>query len=239
MPDIGAGELLVRSISETGAGIGAVIEGFVEAITPPVADAGPDQWVECTGTQGAQVTLDGSGSVDPDDDELDYTWSGPFGGTATGVNPTITLPCCDAHVITLEVTDGEVGSSFDTVVITVQDTTPPDIAGLTAGPNVLWPPNHEMVGISVGVSVSDICDAAPACKIVSVTSNEPEIGIGDGDTAPDWQITGDFTLNLRAERSGAGSGREYTINVECTDACGNVSTAPVYVTVPHDQIIKE
>jgi hypothetical protein len=68
-----------------------------------------------------------------------------------------------------------------------------------------------------------------------VSSNEPENGLGDGDTSPDWKITGNLTLNLRAERSGKGSGRIYTITVKCADADGNSSSGNVRVSVPHDQ----
>jgi len=50
-----------------------------------------------------------------------------------------------------------------------------------------------------------------------------------------WQITGNLTLNLRAERSGNGNGRVYTLIVGCTDASGNSSTKTTGVTVPHDQ----
>jgi len=67
-----------------------------------------------------------------------------------------------------------------------------------------------------------------------VTSNEPVDGLGDGDTGPDWQITGDLTVNLRAERSGQGSGRIYTITIECTDFSGNSSTKTVTVSVPRN-----
>ena len=60
---------------------------------PPTADAGPDQTVECTSTDGSTVTLDGSGSGDPDGDALTYTWKDSNGGTiATGVSPAIALP---------------------------------------------------------------------------------------------------------------------------------------------------
>ncbi len=92
-----------------------------------------------------------------------------------------------------------------------------------------------MVPVTVAVSASDVCSPAPVCKITSVSSNEPVNGTGDGDTAPDWQITGNLTVNLRAERAGNGSGRVYTLMVGCTDASGNSSTKTTAVTVPHDQ----
>jgi hypothetical protein len=61
--------------------------------------------------------------------------------------------------------------------------------------------------------------------------------IGDGNTSPDWEITGDHTVNLRAERSGANkAGRIYTITVQATDAAGNRSDSKTAkVTVPHDK----
>ncbi|MEW6683698.1 MAG: kelch repeat-containing protein [Nitrospirota bacterium] len=92
----------------------------------PVADAGPDQVVEATSPAGASVTLDGSGSTDPDGDPLTYTWRDAAGGTIeTGVSPTLILPL-GSHTITLTVTDPTGATGNDEVIITVQDTTPPD-----------------------------------------------------------------------------------------------------------------
>ena len=119
--------------------------------------------------------------------------------------------------------------------ITVEDTKPPTITDISASPNNLWPPNHKMVLISVDVTASDNC-GVPVCSITSVTSNEPEDGLGDGDTAPDWQINGeDLTVKLRAERSGTGSGRVYTLTATCNDGCGNETDGTVNVTVSHDK----
>jgi hypothetical protein len=64
--------------------------------------------------------------------------------------------------------------------------------------------------------------------------------LGDGDTAPDWtqsvinQQTGELSLQLRAERSGSGTGRFYTITITAADQSGNTSTADVKIVVPHD-----
>jgi hypothetical protein len=92
-----------------------------------------------------------------------------------------------------------------------------------------------MVPVSVAVSVADVCDTTPSCQIKSVASNEPINGTGDGNTDPDWVITGPLTLQLRAERAGNGTGRTYTITVECTDGSGNSSTKDVTIVVAHDQ----
>jgi hypothetical protein len=96
-----------------------------------------------------------------------------------------------------------------------------------------------MVSVTLSVSASDNCDDEPHSSIVSVSSNEPVNGPGDGNTAPDWEITGDLTVNLRAERSGTGNGRTYTITVMCTDAYGNSSTETVCVIVPHNKSKKK
>lgn len=90
---------------------------------PPTADAGIDQTVEWSGSDLTSVTLDGSGSADPDDDPMTYDWTGDF-GSASGVNPTIDLPL-GTSTITLTVTDPSDASSMDTVVITVVDSSPP------------------------------------------------------------------------------------------------------------------
>ena len=59
---------------------------------PPVANAGPDQTVEVGEDCMASITLDGSGSSDPDEDSLTYSWTWN-GGSAPGVNnPTILVP---------------------------------------------------------------------------------------------------------------------------------------------------
>jgi hypothetical protein len=90
-----------------------------------------------------------------------------------------------------------------------------------------------MVAVTVSAAATDTCSGPPVCRIVSVSSNEPVDGTGDGDTAPDWQITGDLTVDLRAERSGNGDGRIYTIVVECRDQAGNAATSAAHVTVRH------
>ena len=97
--------------------------------TPPTADAGPDQTVTDNDRNDVEiVTLDGSGSNDPDGTIVSYVWT--EGGTpiAAGVSPDVTLSIGE-HTITLTVTDNENQTDTDTVVITVLPyTTIPPVA---------------------------------------------------------------------------------------------------------------
>jgi hypothetical protein len=63
----------------------------------------------------------------------------------------------------------------------------------------------------------------------------PVNGPGDGNTAPAGLITGPLTAQLRAERSGGGSGRIYTLTVECVDLANDAAQTQVLVTVPHSK----
>lgn len=103
----------------------------------PFAFAGHDQLIEATAIQ-TPVTLDGSGSSDPDGDTLSYTWTGSF-GIASGVNPVVAFGL-GTHDITLSLDDGNGGYADDQVQIIVQDTTPPvltvpaDLRVIATGP---------------------------------------------------------------------------------------------------------
>jgi K319-like protein/copper-binding protein NosD len=196
----------------------------------PVANAGEDRTLVAGPDCVAAVTLNGGGS-DADGDALTYVWTSASGG---GAGPTLsrTLPI-GTHLFTLTVSDGNGGFASDTVAVTVVDAAAPTISAVSATPSVIPQTNHVMVPVTVSVSASD-CDPAASCRIVSVASNEPTDGLGDGDTGPDWEITGDLSVNLRGERAGKGTGRVYTIEVACTDAAGNTATRTVMVTVPHD-----
>lgn len=105
---------------------------------------------------------------------------------------------------------------------------PPVITSVAATPNSLWPANGRMISVSVELGVSDDSDPAPACRITGVASNESISGTA-------WSMTGPLTINLLARRSGAGSGRVYTLSVACTNSSNLSSATTVAVTVPHDQ----
>jgi DNA-binding beta-propeller fold protein YncE len=110
---------------------------------------------------------------------------------------------------------------------------PPIISNASATPDILWPPNHELVDVTIDFTVTEPC---PHTCVLSVSSDEPINGIGDGNTSPDWQVIDAHHALLRAERSGPGNGRIYTVTITCTnDLNQETSSENVLVLVPHDQ----
>ena len=156
--------------------------------------------------------------------------------TVVNGGDTVDASTPGTYIVTYDAADASGNSAVQVVrMVVVQDTIDPVIESLAADPGALWPPNHKMVPVTLTASVSDNCDQAPQCRIVDVSSNEPVNDIGDGNTDVDWLVTGDMTLELRAERAGPLNSRVYTITVECSDASGNSTTDTVEVIVPHDQ----
>ena len=122
------------------------------------------------------------------------------------------------------------------MTVDVQDTTPP-VVYVTVDPANSWPPNHSLVNVHATVEVED---CSPVTIVLeSVTSNEPDDGIGDGSHEPDVVgadlETEDYDFQVRSERSGTGEGRIYTVVYRVTDAGGLESWASATVQVPHDQ----
>ena len=201
----------------------------------PTASAGADVVAECASHQGATVALTGSGS-DRDGRIVLFEWFDKGELVATGASPSVILGL-GTHTILMRVTDDQGGTNDDVVVVTIQDTTAPVIQ-MTIAPSALWPPNHSMRLVSSSITVADVCDPAPSAA-VTVASNEPVNGLGDGDTEPDWlsqrNPNGSFDVWVRAERSGLGDGRVYTLTAAASDHSGNPASQSGTVTVAHNQ----
>lgn len=291
---------------------------------PPIAVAGDDQQVECSFTGGGEVTLDGSDSIDPDNNVVSYGWFkgsrtgslvstlsrgeaeqlvstptsnhetsyvlkvvdsfGQYDEDTTAVDVVDTRPpnviapaavtaectgptgtpvvlgtasasdvCDDAPILTnnapsvfnlgtTTVTWSAVDESNNkgtaTQTVKIVDTTPPTLT-VALSPTTLWPPNHKMAQITASITVSDVCDPNPTVRVISITSSEPDNGLGDGDTTDDIQQANfgsdDRTFLLRSERSGGGNGRVYTVTYEASDASGNKTVRQATVTVAKSQ----
>jgi hypothetical protein len=180
-----------------------------------------------TVSAGSDCTANASvnnGSFDADGDALTIVQS-PAGPYPLGVTNVL-----------LTVSDPRGATSQCTATVTVVDTTPPSISNASVDKPTLWPPNHAMHGVTVNYTVADNCSMSGAITCtLSVTSNEPVNGTGDGDTSPDWVVVDSHHVQLRAERAGTGSGRVYTITITCTDESNNTSTQTVTVAVSKNQ----
>jgi len=182
--------------------LNGVYENFildlVSANHPPTAVAGADQTVDCQ----VLVTLNGSGSSDPDGDILNYEWSS--GGYVLGTNAILSgYFGLGTNVVTLKVSDPCGASSLAAVTVIVQDTMAPTItapaqieaaAGVTcqaAVPNVL----------SL-IAVNDNCTAQADLQVSQSPSAGAPVTVGD-----------------------------HPIQVTVTDLAGNVGSATIMLHV--------
>ncbi|MGD9161933.1 MAG: PKD domain-containing protein, partial [Desulfobacteraceae bacterium] len=108
---------------------------------PPVADAGPDQDVD----EGSSVTLNGSGSSDPEGDSLTYKWTQVSGPAVTFndskiVNPAFDIPYIDTDgesmTFQLTVTDEGGLQSSDTCIVNIVSVNNPPSADAGADQSV-------------------------------------------------------------------------------------------------------
>jgi hypothetical protein len=82
---------------------------------------------------------------------------------------------------------------------------------------------------------------APVAVIESILSDEPDDATGDGDGRTTQDIrdaefgTEDMVFRLRAERSGSGGGRTYTVSYAVTCGAGPPATASGTIFVPQDR----
>lgn len=219
---------------------GGEIRGqLVRANSAPELTGLVDVTVECgPATYSATIS-------DYDGDAIQAVWSVngvpaetdsiPASGVPSNVlvGYTAALPK-GANILTLTATDSAGNETILDAFITVEDTIAPVIVSASPSLTKLWPPNHKMVPVRVAAKVRDACGAT-TWKIVSVKSNQPVNGKGDGNTSPDWQIVDDHNVLLRAERTGNDKGgRIYTITIQATDEAGNQSALrSVRVAVPH------
>jgi hypothetical protein len=171
----------------------------VTAITrhPPVADAGRDQRVK----YGSVVTLDASGSSDPDDDITTYQWEQTDGESVTlsdptAVTTTFTAPDDSGQtlVFCLTVTDATGLSSQDEVQITTADYSP--------------------------VYAGQVYDEKGAKNWVSRTSDNAENALGapdydpdnPGDQASGWDNNSGYMILLFSQAFVTGDGQDLAIH---------------------------
>jgi DNA-binding beta-propeller fold protein YncE len=181
------------------------VEKFGTAAAP-VANAGPDQTVECAGAT-TPVTLNGSASTPGSGTINSYTWAEGANTLGTGSPLTVSLGA-GSHTITLTVTDTGGGSATDDVVVHVVDTTAPSIQ--LNGANPLTVECHTSFS-DPGATATDTC----AGNLTVNTS-----GTVDPNTP------GTYTIHYSASDGFNSASATRTVNV--------VDTTPPTINCPAD-----
>lgn len=187
--------------------------GFTVTITapdepppPPELNLPDDITVQADGPDGAIVTfivtVSGTGTGDEENGRptTDGVICAPPSGSLFPIGTT-----------TVQCSAGDVSGTFLVHVIEAPDRT----VVVTASPDMLWPPDHKMVPVTITVTISD--GSSFTAQIVAVASSEND---PDDHTTPDWVITGPLTVDLRAEKSAKAKARSYAIDVEVIDDAG-------------------
>jgi cytochrome c biogenesis protein CcdA/PKD repeat protein/thiol-disulfide isomerase/thioredoxin len=172
-------------------------------VTPPSADAGLDQVVN----EDTLVTLDGSASTD-NVGVTSYTWTfhDETLQTLIGVQPTYVFQTPANYIVTLNVTDAMGNADTDTVVIAVNDVTPPTaIAGS---------------GQTLHEGSQALFDGSASTDNVGVTSYTWTFH--DETLQTLTGVSAKHTFQTRGN---------YTVSLNVTDATGNWATDAVVITV--------
>src|SRR5215472_3827356 len=115
------------------------------------------------------------------------------------------------------------------------DSTPPTIT-VSANPAGLWPPNGQMIPVTISGTITDTQSGVNAATAKFTVYDQ------DGTVQPSGLVTVaadgsfSFTVLLQASRNGADlTGRHYSITVRALDNAGNLGFGSAVVVVPHDQ----
>ena len=192
---------------------------------PPLAVVGGPY----SGTAGAGVSFDGSGSSDPDGDALGFAWDFGDGGSATGAKPGHTYAAAGTFTVTLTVNDGRGGTNSGTTTATIAPAAiiPPDpgtvapprprttTSSVFASTQFLYSgPNPIQTGVAAGAievkraavvrgRVTDF-GAAPLPGVTVAVLGHPELGqtLSRADGMFDLAVNGGGSLTLLYRKDG-------------------------------------
>jgi PKD repeat protein len=189
---------------------------------PPVANAGPDQSV----SPGTTVTLNGTGSSDPDGQPITYLWSqmvssGPAVtlSSTTSATPSFTTSGDGTYTFMLTVTDSQGATASDTVVVRVVNQPPVANAGSDQVVN-------EGATVRLNGSGSDPEGGTVTYRWSIVSSDGPEVTLSSTTSlTPSFPTTdnGTYTLMLTATDSQGATGTD-TVIVRVNNVFPTVST---------------
>jgi hypothetical protein len=166
---------------------------------------------------GTGIAIDPNGSLYVSG----YTFSNDFPTTAGAFDTTFNGP--------YRTSDGFVAK------ISLADTTPPS-AMLSASTHVLWPPNGRMRAVQISGTLTDEASGVdPHTAVFRVVDEYGQVQPnGPITVAADGRYS--FRVLLEASRRHPDpDGRRYDVLVTVADRAGNLGSASVVISVPHDQ----
>ena len=160
---------------------------------------------------------------------IQATLSATAGDGTLANTPSVTSDTSDPD------TSNNSGSAASAIITAIADKIPPAIT-ISANPLSLWPPNGNMVPVTVSGTITD------ADSGVNLSSGSFAVSDEYGTVQPAGSLTINpdgtyiFTVNLEASRHGSDhDGRQYTISVLAKDNAGNLGSSSFIVSVAHDQ----
>jgi hypothetical protein len=198
----------------------------------------PGTYVQFSGTLGnhdiytSPVTLTFTGH-DPDDASNTLTTYVTVNGGPVAAENSLTLTNDGAYTVDYWSVD-PAGNREETEHQYIRiDTTPPSVSAY-ANPDILWPPNHKFVPVTVTGHVNDNFSGIVHTVSYHVADEYHQVQ-PSGVATVNSQGNYSFVVNLQSSRLGQDrNGRQYTIYVTAYDVAGNTATASPGVLVPHD-----
>jgi len=188
---------------------GFTLPAGVTLLDPAASNASPtaDPGGPYSATEGVAITLDGSGSSDPDGSVASYAWTFGDGSTGSGVSPSVTYASAGTYTVSLTVTDDAgAKSAAATTNVTVSAGLKPPVADAGG-------PYSGTVATAIGFDGTGSSD--PDGSIVSF-----DWDFGDGSTG-----SGPTPSHAYA------SGGVFTVTLTVTDSDNLKDTASVSASV--------
>lgn len=192
-PTVNAAGLYTLTVTNQNNGCSQIDDMVVDnALSPPTAQAGPDQQLTCT---SPTVTLNGTGSSAGAG--ITYSWSGP--GIVSGAN-TLTPVVNAAGTYTLTVTNqSQICVATDAVVVANNAVLPTAQAG----------PDQQLTCASLTVTLNGMGSSAGAG--ITYTWTGPGIVSGINTLAPVVNAAGTYTLTVNNTNNGCSKTDEVVV----------------------------
>jgi hypothetical protein len=152
---------------------------------------------------------------------INYKLSGATQGEGTGTASGRTFNKGITYVTYAMQNDTTQSCTF---TVTVNDTEPPVLSGLSLSKVINWPPNHNLRDVTVNYNALDNCGIANIK--LSVRNNET------GTNLLHWELIDAHHIRLRTESLCSLAGKTCTITATAADLTGNTTSKSITFTIP-------